>query len=200
MLYSLRVEDFLQPTSGWRSSQTTNCERKTYFENNGNYGEGGSGGGGGGWRSIDLGDDLSTRVTGEKTARQGREENVGEKEKIWWYDGRHVMIIIWRPSYYHNLAMDSQVDWLSENIWIYGLLDLNHRIQEKMCDVTPLTEEGRTEEESGTLRNFLIMNLHIWWTDIFYTYFGYLVQFCIGLMWRCNILCSMYRSSLKKKS
>ena len=88
---------FLQPTSGWRSSQTTNCERKTYFENNGNYGEGGVNVGG--WRSIDLGDDLSTRVTGEKTARQGREENVGEKEKnmmIWWSscDDHHMTTII----------------------------------------------------------------------------------------------------------
>ena len=30
---------------------------------------------------VVVDDDLSTRVTGEKTARQGREENVGEKEK-----------------------------------------------------------------------------------------------------------------------
>ena len=40
---------------------------------------------------------------------------------------------------------------------MYGLFDLNHHLLEKMCDVTSVTEDERTEEEeSGKVSCILV--------------------------------------------
>ena len=58
------------------------------------------------------------------------------------------------------------VTWVTGSVWsmeerpekMYGLFDLNHHLLEKMCDVTSVTEDERTEEEeeSGKVSCILV--------------------------------------------
>ena len=76
----------------------------------------------------------ATRVTRDIWSmvekKDRKEGNLDEKEKTWWYDDRHIMIISWQRwarvlSFYK----------------MYSLFILNHHTLEKMCDVTPVADE-----------------------------------------------------------
>ena len=66
----------------------------------------------------------------KKSVGEGKDGNLGKNE---------MMIIFW-----HRV-----IDFQKMN----GLFCLNHHIQDKMCDVTPVTENGR-RTESGKLSRF----------------------------------------------
>ena len=41
---------------------------------------------------------------------------------------------------------------------MYGLFSLNHHLLEKMCDVTPVTEDERTEEEESGKESCILVD------------------------------------------